>query len=144
VKGKKAVALSGSLPEKHRMTRACGCGERPWLPMVASSDAGAGRWRRVAPGATVNGLYRRGKKRSRLGRRLRRNRGGVRCGRRHAEEGGGEGNGAWRGLEQAGACGRWGRAAVGCLPHEQGSGAVRVGRPGEGRSWAGPERTMRF
>jgi hypothetical protein len=48
---------------------------------------------------------------------------GVRCERRHTEEGGGEENGARR------------LTAM----REQGSGAARVGRSGKGGSWAGPE-----
>jgi hypothetical protein len=31
-KGKKAVALDGSLPEKLLVAQARGCGGRPWLP----------------------------------------------------------------------------------------------------------------
>jgi hypothetical protein len=61
VKGRKAVVLGGFLPEKLQMARARGCGGRPWLPTAVSSDAGAGRWRRVAPGTAVGGLIRRGK-----------------------------------------------------------------------------------
>jgi hypothetical protein len=70
VKGKKAVALGSSLSEKLQMAWARGCSGRPWLPTVASSNTGARRWRRVAPGAAVGGLNRRGKKEPGLGRRL--------------------------------------------------------------------------
>jgi hypothetical protein len=70
MKGKKVVALSGSLSEKLQMAWARGCGERSWLPTVVSSDVGAGRWRRVAPSAAVGGLDQRGKRRIGLGRRL--------------------------------------------------------------------------
>jgi hypothetical protein len=56
VKGKKAVVLSGSLPEKLWMARARGCGRWSWLPTAVSSDTEAGRWHRVAPGAVVGGL----------------------------------------------------------------------------------------
>jgi hypothetical protein len=59
VKGKKAVALGSSLSEKLQMAWARGCSGRPWLPTVASSDAGARRWRRVAPGAAVGGSNQR-------------------------------------------------------------------------------------
>jgi hypothetical protein len=69
MKGKKAVALGGSLPEKLQMARACGCSGRPWLPTAVGSDVGAGWWHRVAPGAVVGGLNRRGKE-PELGRRL--------------------------------------------------------------------------
>jgi hypothetical protein len=62
VKGKKVVALGGSLPEKLWMARARGCGGWSWLPTAVSSDAEAGRWHRVAPSAVVGGLNRRGKK----------------------------------------------------------------------------------
>jgi hypothetical protein len=131
VKGKKAVALIGSLLEKLQMAGAHGCGGWPWLPTAVSSDARVGRWRRVAPGAAVGGLNRRGKE-SGLGRRLRRNgggsgmsgatwrKGGGRPGFGHATQrrttwGGGRG---WRGVAPAGVRGRQGRAAVVRLPRE--------------------------
>jgi hypothetical protein len=66
MKGKKAVALGGSLLEKLRMARARGCGGRPWLPTAVRSDARARRKRRVARGAAVGGLNQRGKKEPRL------------------------------------------------------------------------------
>jgi hypothetical protein len=134
MKGKKAVALGGSLLEKLRMARARGCGGRPWLPTAVSSDARARRWRRVARGVAVGGLNQRGKKEPRLRGATWRG-GWSRALARSCHMG----KDSVGGLADGKARDWWRWCPVKHLPHKQGSGAAHVGHAcghepiGEGR-----------
>jgi hypothetical protein len=90
----------------------------------------------------VGGLYRRGKIEPGSGGVCEEIEGGGPVRATPRGGGGGEGNGAWRGLAPATTRGRRGRAVVGRLPREQRSGAARVdcmsAWAGRGREGAGP------